>query len=70
MVPRSSAGRAFVACISGRTTCAKLEWVLAMLPKDRCHSEAEVVFVGTIIKLANKVRPYMGSAIGSSLFVR
>ena len=38
--------------------------------KDRCHSEAEVIFADTNVKITNEGRPYLGSAIGSSLYVR
>ena len=38
--------------------------------KDRCHSEAEVVFADTNVKITNEGWPYLGSAIGSSLCVR
>ena len=38
--------------------------------KDRCHSEADVVFAGTNVKLTNEGQPYLDSAIGSSLYVR
>ena len=38
--------------------------------KDRCHSEAEGIFAGTNVKITNEGRPYLGSAIGSSLYVR
>ena len=38
--------------------------------KDRCHSEAEVIFAGTNVKITYEGRPYLGSAIGSSLYVR
>ena len=38
--------------------------------KDRRHSEAEGIFAGTNVKITNEGRPYLGSAIGSSLYVR
>ena len=38
--------------------------------KDRCHSEVEVIFADTNVKIINEGRPYLGSAIGSSLYVR
>ena len=41
-----------------------------LVVKDRCHSEAEGIFAGTNVKITNEGRPYLGSAIGSSLYVR
>ena len=38
--------------------------------KDRSHSEAEVIFADTNVKIINKGHTYLGSAIGSSLYVR
>ena len=38
--------------------------------KDRCHSEDEVVFADTNVKITNEGWPYLGSAIGSSLYIR
>ena len=38
--------------------------------KDRRHSEAEVAFADTNVKITNEGWPYLGSAIGSSLYVR
>ena len=41
-----------------------------LVVKDRCHSEAEGIFAGTNVKITNEGRPYLGSAIESSLYVR
>ena len=41
-----------------------------LVVKDRCHSETEVIFAGTNVNITNEGRPYLGSAIGSSLYVR
>ena len=41
-----------------------------LVVKDICHSEAEVVFADTTVKINNEGRPYLGSAMGSRLFVR
>ena len=38
--------------------------------KDRGHSEAKFVIAGTNVKIINEGWPYLGSAIGSSLYVR
>ena len=38
--------------------------------KERCHSEAMATFTGTDVKLTSDRRPYLSSAIGSSLYVR
>ena len=35
-----------------------------------CRSEAETVFAGTNVKLTSEGRPYLGSAIGSSSYVK
>ena len=35
--------------------------------KDRYHSEAEIIFAGTNVKLTNDEWPYLGSANESSL---
>ena len=52
---------------SGYFPNASKTWLVV---KDRCHSEAEVVFAGTSVKLTIEGRPYLGSANGSSLYVR
>ena len=36
-----------------------------LVTKDKCYTEAEMVFAGTNIKLTSERRPYLGSAIGS-----
>ena len=41
-----------------------------LIVKDRCHSEAEVIFADTNVKITNEGLPYLDSAIGSSLYVR
>ena len=41
-----------------------------LVVKNRYHSEAEVVFADTNVKITNEGWPYMGSAIGSSLYIR
>ena len=38
--------------------------------KERCHSEAKFVIAGTSVKITNEGWPYLGSAIGSSLYVK
>ena len=40
-----------------------------LVVKDRYHSEAEVTFADTSVKITNAGQPYLGSAIGSSLYM-
>ena len=40
-----------------------------LVVKDRCHSEAEVIFADTDVKITNEGQPYLGSAFGSILYV-
>ena len=41
-----------------------------LVMKDRFNSEAEIAFAGTNVRLTSEGRQYLGSAIGSSLYIR
>ena len=58
-------------CKHGPSFCyfpnATKTWLVA---KDRCHSEAVVAFAGSDVQLTSEGRPYLGSAIGSTLYIK